>query len=64
MTNISIYEFLEGNEFFSSIKLKRLKKGTSNNSLIISIKEETVQVGIYASEEKALTLKSDIEGEV
>ena len=61
---LGIYEFLEGNEFFSSIKLKRLKKGTSNNSLIISIKEETVQVGIYASEEKALTLKSDIEGEV
>lgn len=61
---LGIYEFLEGNEFFSSIKLKQLKKGTSNNSLIISIKEETVQVGIYASEEKALTLKSDIEGEV
>jgi len=31
--------------------------------LIISIKEETVQVGIYASEEKALTLKADIERE-
>ena len=31
---------------------------------MIYLNEETVQVGIYASEEKALTLKSDIEGEV
>ena len=60
---LGIYDFLEENNFFSDIKMKRLKKGTSNNSLIISIKEETVQVGIYASEEKALTLKADIERE-
>ena len=36
----------------------------SSSSLIITLKEETIQVSIYTPEEKSLHLKLDIEREV
>ena len=48
------------NFFRNKNKITKISKG----SLIITLKEETIQVSIYTPEENNLVLRADIEREV
>ena len=56
----SIAYFNGMNFFRNKNKITKISKG----SLIITLKEETIQVSIYTPEENNLVLRADIEREV
>ncbi|WP_330927520.1 amino acid adenylation domain-containing protein [Enterococcus sp. BWB1-3] len=61
---LGIYDFLDESDAFSNTQMKRLKKSTSNHALIVSVKNEAIQISMYANEDRAMAVKNEIEKEM